>query len=202
MQTNVTDIITTNYDLLFEKAVEIPKTKIEFELSKELDKKFEKGYNFYTYSLAKDKKIWHIHGTVKNKNSIILGHKKYSENIGKMMEIFSDREKEKYSWIEIMMEKEIHIFGIALDSVEIDIWLLLNERARRKSNNKIYYYYPSTEKIKPEKYTDENFSLIIKRTKNVELENKLSLLESHSVEIIEINCNDYDEFYKIVFEKI
>lgn len=186
---SIDNILTTNYDFLLHSKTN--KKNFKFDTSK---KGIETTYNFFTYFNMGNKKIWHIHGRENNINSIVLGHRKYSKNIAKIVGILKDENELKLSWLNFIFEHDIHILGLNLDSVEIDLWLLLNERARNmhKYKNKIFYY---------------NLGEIDK--------SKRELLEAHEVEIVihpKIQNNhknkekkiidlEYENFYEHILTK-
>jgi hypothetical protein len=123
-------------------------------------------------------KIWNIHGEVDRPASIMLGLDHYCGAIGKLDAYlkgtyeFQDNKQtvrvdsitnkiksgdfDKYSWIELFFNTDVHILGLSLEYSETDLWWILNKRARimndKKTSvhitNKIIYYSTS---IKPEK---------------------------------------------------
>ena len=127
--------------------------------------------------LGHEVRIWEIHGSIDRIKSILLGYDQYCGALAKMKSYFngeytskkgvscnismkrkceinkyryiSDRERTStdYSWIDLFFSTNLYIAGFGLSYDEIDIWWLLNKRARiHKENkklirNKIYYLY-------------------------------------------------------------
>jgi hypothetical protein len=91
------------------------------------------------------------------------------------------------SWVDLFFTKEIHIIGLCLDFIEIDLWWLLTWRAKLMSQkrmnlkNSIIYYIPK-------KYFD--FS-----------KGKLELLQNLSVTVKVID-KEGALFYNTVFDTI
>lgn len=156
--------ITTNYDYAFRKT-----------LSQEvLNENTEKVYSIRRNLDFNNLKVWHIHGEINNPKSIQLGLDHYAGYISKIdsyikgnYEYQKDSEtkkvdsiveklqKNKYdnvSWIELFFNTNIHILGLGLDYSEIDLWWILNKRARlmidNNINNRIIFY---TNKIDEQK---------------------------------------------------
>ena len=113
--------------------------------------------------------MWHIHGELNRPNSILLGYEQYSGQLQQMRNYIAlgtgDAYKKQFpplikqlkkgkvdnnSWLDIFFTKDIHIIGLSLDFIELDLWWLLTFRARRvlekrfSITNKIVYYYPQS----------------------------------------------------------
>ena len=135
-----TNFLTTNYDDAFREGLDFP--------AKE---KSEKIYSLRRKYEANDKKcvLWKIHGDMNAPKSIMLGLDHYCGSIAKIKSyIYGDylfntqkvmpiRDKlhnqnqfDSISWVELFFSHDIHIIGFSLDFSEIDIWWLLNKRAR------------------------------------------------------------------------
>ncbi len=158
--------ITTNYDYAFKKTLD----------QEPLNENTEKVYSIRRNLDFNNLKVWHIHGEINNPKSIQLGLDHYAgyiskidsyikgnyeyqnngENI-KIESIVKKIQNNKYdnvSWIELFFNTNIHILGLGLDYSEIDLWWILNKRARLmidNSNiqNRIIFY---TNKIDEQKY--------------------------------------------------
>ena len=188
IELDIDDIITTNYDYNFEKCIDNDfdrKFYIEENGADNDDiRKLEKKYRLYTHSKIDNKRIWHIHGDVGTDDSIVLGQDMYSRVLDKYINYFKKKDKKYFSWIDLLFNTEVHIIGFGLEYTEIDIWWLLNYRARLinsdryeyKPKNKIYYYIKS-------EGSDEKFK------------SKKQLLESQEVEVKYIDCKNYNDFY-------
>ena len=95
------------------------------------------------------------------------------------------------SWIDAFFFTNLHIIGFGLNFSEIDIWWLLDRRARiaaeplSRINNKIYYYSTDI----PSKYTD-----VIK--------SKHKLLEKYGVEVVEMSGGSYNDYVDVYKEQL
>lgn len=177
--------LTTNYDYAFEKTLGVPPDKLSTEDIYSLRRKRK-------YSLSSGEKfLWNLHGEIDHPKSIMLGLDHYCGSVSKIDsyvkgtykytiegEVFNvkpmiDKLNESYfcytSWIDLFFSTNIHIIGFSLDYSEIDIWWLLNKRARFSVeglvNNRIYFY---TDQITQEK-TDllRSFNVVVVNLKLV-----------------------------------
>lgn len=154
-------------------------------------------------------KIWHIHGEIDTPPSIMLGLDHYCGSVAKIdsyvkgryeyqedkktiktpsiIEKLIDRTKfDKSSWIELFFNSDVHIIGLGLDFSEIDLWWVLNKRARFKLdnqtkklvNNRIIYYS-----------TSEN-------------NDQHELLKSLHIEIVSIKLDGKENEYQKAYDKI
>jgi len=84
------------------------------------------------------------------------------------------------SWVDLLFSSNVHILGLSLDFSELDLWWVLNKRARLPCKNKIYYY------------TNEND------------DEKNELLKSFGVKVVYENIvnNDFQTYYKNVLKKV
>ena len=111
----------------------------------------------------------------------------------------SDKEKtfeaDNISWIELFFNSNIYIAGLTLDYSEIDIWWLLNKRARLlnegiKIDNKIFFLYneyDSGDSINNDKGIETRDSYTkIKKIIDQEIEKILLLDEEDKTNSIEI----------------
>lgn len=135
----------------------------------------EQIYSIRTYRLYHDEvtghtvKLWKIHGDMERIKSITLGFDQYCGSLSKLMAYIkgsyrsskncekteckvSMKEKcatqkfDDLSWAELFFRTNVYIVGFGMDFSEIDIWWLLNKRARFKLeipeiNNTITYLY-------------------------------------------------------------
>lgn len=130
----------------------------------------------------------HYCGSIAKIKSYIYGD--YLFNTQKVMPIrdklHNQNQFDSISWVELFFSHDIHIIGFSLDFSEIDIWWLLNKRARMLHDkdypihNKIYYYT------------------------NEENKEKLELLRSVNVEIckIPVEQNNYVSHYESAISAI
>lgn len=157
-------ILTTNYDLLLERAALLPRRACS---NRGLVK--EAKYSLFRYHEANDRKIWHIHGSETHPSSIALGYEHYGGYLQQMRNYVTVGTKTTYkslkldplgkrlkkgieqhtSWIDSFFLDDIHIFGLNLDFVEMHLWWLLTYRSRLMLGtqldirNRIFYYYPA-----------------------------------------------------------
>lgn len=165
MNLKCNNIMTTNYDLAFEYYLD---GSVNAESLKNEGEVNESKYNVFRHHKINNKKIWHIHGSLSNPNSIILGYEHYSGYLQSMRgytttgsnysnKLFDKPLTERlktgdtgYSWIDDFFTKDVCIVGLNLDFVEIDLWWLLTFRERcrlmKKTDfnisNTITYYIP------------------------------------------------------------
>lgn len=194
VNSKVDNIITTNYDYNIEKSLLenfIPRENIgNYYLSSP-----EKIYRLHTYHEIKEKKIWHIHGEIEYKKTIMLGQDKYSNSLSKIIN-YSEKNikipvKNFMSWIDLFFTTDVHIIGFRFDFSEIDLWWIINYRAKLKFVNK---------------YRIENKIVFhVKRNTNekkmLNYKNINRLLDSHDVIVKEYD-ESYDEIYKYVIKEI
>lgn len=169
---NINNIITTNYD----KGIESILCELcGFEEEKPSDLVSERIYSIRTYRLFVNKntgheiKLWKIHGDLDRICSITLGFDHYCGTLSKLSEYIkgtyrTSKTKQNLayagsmenkcrkqifdgiSWAELFFRTNLYIVGFGLDFSEIDIWWLLNKRARmmvdiQEIDNKIFYLY-------------------------------------------------------------
>ncbi len=199
-------ILTTNFDnnLVISKSGTTENEKNPKEKKLTYEKKFLYRRLDFTYNKS-DKKIFFIHGYYQKPETICLGFDQYTDNL-KRIENFivenysinkpfkSSKRRKSISWIDyfFMDDTDIDVLGMNLTSDEIDLWWILNHRAKvfnKLKNNHIHYYDLANDK------TCEN----IKR--NYE---KKMLLDSMKVEVIDIeDAEDYNsDFYSLCLKNI
>lgn len=158
----ITQYLTTNYDdAFFEESLPAPTSN---EKVYSIRRKHEKQRSGDLISL------WKIHGDICNPKTIMLGLDHYCGAIAKMkhyiqgdylaekkpIESMKSKLKQENhfcytSWIDLFFSHNIHIIGLGLDFSEIDLWWLLNKRARMMHDgecsisNAIYYYATDTD---------------------------------------------------------
>lgn len=97
----------------------------------------ETRFNMHRYQVAyNNKRVWHIHGELKNKDSIMLGYTHYINSINTMQTYLkkSNIEDNSSEWVDLFLTDDIYILGAGLDFEEIDIWWLLSFRNREILN--------------------------------------------------------------------
>ncbi|HCE53635.1 MAG TPA: hypothetical protein DER05_00975 [Lutibacter sp.] len=159
----IENILTTNYDLSFEKTSGLDKKRcVNSGFIK------EQLYNLFRFHQTNNHKIWHIHGSETVPKTITLGYEHYSGFLQQMRNYvvsgtkgvyrkkdflpLSKRIKENNvtfeSWIDLFFTHDIYIFGLNLDFVEMHLWWLFTFRSRAivenrfPINNRIIYFYP------------------------------------------------------------
>lgn len=183
INSSIDNIITTNYDYNIENAAGL---KVNY---KPITTKGspETIYRLHTYNSIYNKKIWHIHGEINYKRTIMLGHDRYANSLRKYIEYLENYEfidnNKILSWIDLFLVSDIHIIGCSFDFSEIDLWWILNYRARKKQSydsaikNRIFFHLK-----KPENQASDFYK------------NKKELLESHYIEVLEYS-KSYSEIY-------
>ena len=153
IDSNIKNIITTNYDYSFEKSC-------RNYSSQKANLARETKYSNFRRRVINNTNVWHIHGEADVPNSITLGHEQYSGTIQKMRNYLTgdrentggpvspfkcgianfENESEVYSWLDIFLRDEVHIVGFGLDYTEIDLWWLLSYKARirQKRGNSLH----------------------------------------------------------------
>lgn len=155
-------ILTTNYTYEIEHQIlpEYIELKDKSKYACSSGSKAEGKYLLSTYNhLEKNEvkqDIWHIHGEVRRKSSIILTHDEYARLVKKILDYNSERKNyyQKYcdnvhckSWIDYFIVGDLYILGQGMDFAEFDLWWLLNRRLREKSAwiGRITYYLFNSE---------------------------------------------------------
>lgn len=163
--------ITTNYDYGFlDSILDMPEiNKPIFEYSTEDVYSIRRRKRISNTKEAK-KNFWQIHGEIRKPATIMLGLDQYCGSIGKLNEyikgsykfqeggnnIVEEAMEDKLrtnnltnsSWVELFFTTNLHIMGFTFDFSEVDLWWLLNRRARMKKsprtmglvNNTVNYY--------------------------------------------------------------
>ena len=197
-------VLTTNFDnnLVINKA-NIQENHEDIKSKKLTDHdSFLRRHLDFTYD-KKQKKIFFIHGYFRQPETICLGFEQYTENLKRIenytVERFSEKKKSKkqnknkrINWIDYFFndDTEIDILGLNLGPEEVDLWWILNFRAKliqkNKINNRIRYF-----DLKPEA---DNHKLI----------DKQNLFSSMKIEVEKIEkASDYDsDFYSFCLKKI
>jgi len=205
---NAENFLTTNYDYA---GLEHYKKNASYEI---INKSTEGIYSIRRHKdiLKKGKlktKMWHLHGEIDTPPSIMLGLDHYCGSVAKIdsyvkgrYEFQEDRktiktasiieklnDKNKYdetSWIELFFNSNVFIIGLGLDFSEIDLWWVLNKRARFKLdnqtknlvNNKVTYYSTNED-------TDQH-----------------ELLKSLNIDIVKIKLDSTSTKYENAYAKI
>lgn len=180
--------LTTNYDNVFIQSINSIYAPVISNLSTE-DLYSVRRQKLIIGNSRRETRLWNLHGAIDKPASIMLGLDHYCGYIGKLdsyvkgkYEYIKKQEKVSElsmidkiqrnnfsgsSWVELFFNSDIHILGFSLDFVEIDIWWIIDRRARMKKyrevdgmiKNKIYFYCPVIEPQKKELL--ESFDVIV-----------------------------------------
>ena len=163
-------ILTTNYTYEAEECF-IPDfhTKSETALKrfwnqtkKRKDKIIDPKYLLHTFNRVSqgeiEQEIWHIHGEVRRKTSLILTHDEYSHLIHQLVEYNKERGRDFYtysedvrfeSWVDYLLLGDLHIIGFGFDFSEFDLWWLLTRRLKEEAGaGRLVFYAPKSEEKK------------------------------------------------------
>lgn len=146
-------ILTTNYTYEIENSFYpqysalVNKKRYAFTHSTQKDAK----YLIHSYNkMQNSPEIWHIHGELRRKSSIILTHDEYARLVNKMIERnnhignryeFCKEDIPFTSWIDYFILGNLHIVGLSMDFSEFDLWWLLNRRKRERIKCGDIFYY-------------------------------------------------------------
>lgn len=167
---NAENYLTTNYDYAFIESIkDLNEVNLPIhEYSSEDVYSIRRLKRISNLRQAK-KHFWQIHGEIRKPATIMLGLDHYCGEIGKIDNYIKGRyryteDKETIteksiadklrenkfsgsSWIELFFNSNIHILGFSLDYAEIDLWWIINKRARMKKSelgalikNEIIFY--------------------------------------------------------------
>jgi hypothetical protein len=198
----VKNIITTNYDYTLE-GEKNPKNEGVIA---------ERLYSIFRKTIVGKTHYWHVHGEADVPMSINLGYEHYGGQLQQLRNyvvsgtsyenktihkkslvrrIKEDglRALDFQSWADLFFSKDIHIFGIGLDFIEIDLWWILTFRARQKLYsgtikipNSIYYYTPSRYLI------DASY--------------KIQLLKANDIVVVDLPYESKENYYNLVLDGI
>lgn len=142
-------ILTTNYDHLMSSTLKLKKYR--------MTKRFTAFYPWNVYYSDKNLKdptsgfgIWHINGMVEYPQSIKIGLSDYMGNVEyarKMIqgdyfsEFFNGKDQQNwagyYTWMHILFNRNLFIFGLSLDENEVFLrWLLVQRAKYAKIHNR------------------------------------------------------------------
>lgn len=152
--------ITTNYDYGFVTSIlSLPEILLPIEEYSTEDVYSIRRRKRIKNSKKAEKNFWQIHGEIRKPATIMLGLDHYCGSIGKIdnyikgnyryvsegKEILESSIEQKFkessfnnsSWIELFFTSNIHILGFTFDFSEIDLWWVLNKRARMMKSNSV-----------------------------------------------------------------
>lgn len=191
------NILTTNYDYNLENS-----QPDEWHTNQSAKETY---YSLFRKNSCGQQNVWHIHGELKNSNSIMLGHDQYSGYLHKIRSFLTtgvptevkERKGQPYrskfsgkkmkgktdviSWVDLFLENEVHIVGFSFDYTENHLWNLLmyKEKLRKKGKSigVVNYHRCSTNK------------------QNINDEAKLSILTSLGTNIHDHVATTYEKSY-------
>lgn len=200
--------LTTNYDYA---ALETYKSNSSYEI---IPRSTEGIYSIrrHKYINFKGKlksKIWHLHGEINTPPSIMLGLDHYCGSIAKIdnyvkgkyeyqvekrtiktpsiLEKLNDKSKfDQSSWIELFFNSNVYVIGLGLDFSEIDLWWILNKRARFKLDNET----KSLIKNKIIFFSTSNDS------------DQIETLKSLHIEVVQIKLDNTSDKYEKAYDEI
>ena len=146
-------ILTTNYTYEIENVFNDHYSSLK-DKSKYVQKKSEttdgKYLLHYFNRINSSPEIWHIHGELRRKSSIILTHDEYARLIHKIIERnknignrykLHEKDLNFSSWVDYFILGNLYIIGLGMDFSEFDLWWLLNRRKREKAKcGKIHFF--------------------------------------------------------------
>ena len=202
-------ILTTNYtyeaenvlDQKFLALKDKSRRAATYSLSKGRNRKessyFIKTYNNFIHN-GKQTGIWHLHGELRNRSSLILSHDD-SEKLCAKIDTYLKETGKKYkfgidhyifeSWIDYLLFGDVYIIGFGMDYSEYDLWWVLNQRNR-------YWEHAIGECVFYEPFRDSLYSKhqLLEKI-GVEVEHVNSAFDKHG------NCN-YSTFYRKAIRNI
>jgi len=190
-------ILTTNFDDLISKSMDL-------EFRKMSNSKFTDFYPWSCYYSDRELQyptqgfgVWHPNGMLKYHRSIKLGLSQYMGNVERARKLIHKKpenihfegKNEQYwagynTWLHILFNKSLFIFGFGLDENEVFMRWLLIERA------KYYRRFPNRRK--------KGWYVINTNRINSNIEGKRFFLKSVGFDVIEVN--DDNILYKEIWE--
>ena len=171
---NAQHYITTNYDYAFiDSILESQIINLPIQEYSSEDVYSIRRLKIISNHKELKKHFWQIHGEIRKPATIMLGLDHYCGEIGKIdnyikgtyrytenketilekpiSEKLTNDDFSGTSWIELFFNSNIHILGFSFDYSEIDLWWIINKRARLKKS-KLGKYIKNTINF----YSEEN----------------------------------------------
>lgn len=153
-------ILTTNYDYNLELAIQSA-----FNENKHRSSTPEKKHSLFRHTEIDGRRIWHIHGEKKYPQTICVGYEQYCAYLSRihayltkprepgqrpyLQHMLLHQMDDSASWPELFFTHNVHIVGLTLSFMEIELWWLFSYRRQLmltrpdlKIGNEIHYYYP------------------------------------------------------------
>lgn len=173
-------ILTTNYTYELENLFYVNHNYDEVSKNIKLNKYVkategskEKGLFIKTFNLINDKSIWHIHGELRNPNSVVLTQSQYTGLLEKIKKYYYERKNYKKenlkdikynSWIDYFLFGDVTIVGFGFDYSEIDLWWLLSKRRNISNAGKMIFHSLTIDEEKENLF--KNLKVTTKTSKN------------------------------------
>ena len=153
-------VLTTNYTYDLERSLKhnypalSDAAKRNYSASDSSDSKYLlRTYNLFSCGPP----IWHIHGEMRRRSSLILSHDEYARLVAKILEynnkngnryLLEKKELKMRSWIDYFIIGNVYVLGYGFDYAEFDMWWLLGRRRREKAPiGKVYFYEPFSDNV-------------------------------------------------------
>lgn len=158
MSAGPANVITTNYDY----CLELAESRTWPERDEDPEAVSETKYSIFRYRASGPTRVWHMHGEAGSPRTLQLGYQHYGSGLSRIDQYLKAgirgrrswfaRGSESVnqagtapSWIDVFLRDDVHIIGLALDFVEVDLWWLLvyKERVRcsgEKQAGTTYYH--------------------------------------------------------------
>ena len=158
-------ILTTNYtyeiENCFHENYSSLKNKLPYAktiIRKSLNYQPDPKYLLHTFNQFKNSpQIWHIHGELRRKSSIVLTHDEYSRLIHRLISenalnenkyVKFEDEVRYNSWLDYLLMSNLYIVGLGLDFSEFDLWWIINRRVReRAKTGRIVFFYNKSDSL-------------------------------------------------------
>jgi len=171
--------ITTNYDYGFISSImDLPEITLPINEYSTEDVYSIRRLKKINNATELTKNFWQIHGEIRKPATIMLGLDHYCGSVGKIDSYikgryrytsnsghiversiekkFKEKSFNNSSWIELFFTTNIYIIGFTLDFSEIDLWWIINKRARMMKTsglrkfikNEIHFYCDGIEEQK------------------------------------------------------
>ena len=163
---NFDAILTTNYSLEIEKS-SIPnysERRVQLQYRNTTEPfAAQKRLGIFQYTeipYGNNPSLWHIHGTVMRKDSMIMGPLYYGKLLSEVIDRAHNVKKvcmaakrkgftyRPLSWIDYFLIGDVYITSFSLDYSETDIWWLLSYKRLAFPETKVFFYEP---RITPDK---------------------------------------------------
>ena len=158
-------ILTTNYTYELETAVIGKYSSYQYRKARRVTQdtttKTIQNHLFQYTDLGESiPPIWHVHGELHARSSMIMGHYYYGKLVREIQDYipgFMRKYKkaiaegqdsiEVKSWVDYFLLGDVHIVGFAWDISEEDIWWLVCCKKRNFDNTRIVYHVPKQSEI-------------------------------------------------------